>query len=195
MWAPGDQVLIRHVLRGRVLHALPVTIVDARPDLLTTWIAPETPIAYPLGLENGALLPLDRWKVELRTWFDPGALDLTVPGRPHMLRLFWEPHGGFRGWYVNLQEPLAWTSRGWDTTDNQLDLWVEPSGEVTWKDEDHLEQAVGHGMFSPEEAIGIRAEARRVIDEWPFPTGWEDWRPDPGWELPELPPGWDAVPD
>ena len=35
----------------------------------------------------------------------------------------------------------------------------------------------------------------RLVDEWPFPTGWEDWRPDPGWEPPTLPAGWDTVED
>ena len=29
--------------------------------------------------------------------------------------------------------------------------------------------------------------------EWPFPTGWEDWRPDPAWPVPQLPAGWDVV--
>ena len=32
----------------------------------------------------------------------------------------------------------------------------------------------------------------RVIEEWPFPTGWESWRPDPTWPLPAVPPGWDS---
>ena len=35
----------------------------------------------------------------------------------------------------------------------------------------------------------------RIVEEWPFPTGWEDWRPDPGWEPPTLPAGWDTVED
>ena len=30
----------------------------------------------------------------------------------------------------------------------------------------------------------VRAEAARVLEEWPFPTGWEDWRPDPSWPVP-----------
>ena len=33
----------------------------------------------------------------------------------------------------------------------------------------------------------------RVLEEWPFPTGWEDWRPDPSWPIPQLPDGWDRV--
>ena len=36
----------------------------------------------------------------------------------------------------------------------------------------------------------IRAEGERVIAEWPFPTGWEAWRPDPAWPTPVLPTDW-----
>jgi hypothetical protein len=32
-----------------------------------------------------------------------------------------------------------------------------------------------------------------LITEWPFPTGWEDWRPDPAWPVPELAAGWSVV--
>jgi hypothetical protein len=30
-----------------------------------------------------------------------------------------------------------------------------------------------------------------VLAAWPFPTGWEDWRPDPAWPAPELVSGWE----
>ncbi|HYZ78574.1 MAG TPA: hypothetical protein VE596_14500 [Gaiellaceae bacterium] len=70
---------------------------------------------------------------------------------------------------------------------------MEPDGSVTWKDEAHLEQAVELGLLGEDDARLARAEAKRVLAEWPFPTGWEDWRPEPGWELPELPAGWDVV--
>jgi hypothetical protein len=45
------------------------------------------------------------------------------------------------------------------------------------------------------DAAAARADAARLVEEWPFPTGWEDWRPDPGWEPPTLPAGWDKVGD
>jgi hypothetical protein len=41
------------------------------------------------------------------------------------------------------------------------------------------------------DAAAARAEGERVIAEWPFPTGWEDFRPDPAWQLPRLPEGYD----
>jgi hypothetical protein len=193
-WRQGETILVRHVHHGRVVQASPVRVVADSPDLVATWIAPGTPIVYPNGQDtDGRLLPLARWVIEHRPWFGSGALDLTPPGRAHAIRLLRDDGGSFRGWYVNLQMPLRRRPDGFDTRDLQLDLVVEPAGSVTWKDEDHLEQAVELGLLSADDARLARGEAERVLAEWPFPTGWEDWRPDPGWELPELPAGWDVV--
>jgi hypothetical protein len=193
MWKPGDQLLIRHILGGRVLLALPMTVVEAAPEQLVTWVAPGTPVVYPLGRENGMLLPLERWSVEHRTWFGSGALDVTPAGRAYMIRHFWAEDGSFLGWYVNLQEPLRASGRGFDTADHQLDLWITPDDKVVWKDEDDLRRAVAYGIFNEAEAAAARAEASRVLEEWPFPTGWEEWRPDPTWSLPRLPQDWNVL--
>ena len=193
-WRPGEAILLRHVHHGRVVQAAPARVVADRSDLVVTWIAPGTPVVYPDGRDgDGCLLPLDRWRLEHRAWFGSGSLDLTRPGRAHAIRLLRGADGSFRGWYVNLQAPLVRRAAGFDTRDLQLDVVVEPGGSVTWKDEDHLEQALELGLLSAEDARLARAEAERVLAEWPFPTGWEDWRPDPGWGLPELPAGWDVV--
>ena len=56
-----------------------------------------------------------------------------------------------------------------------------------------LEDAIRLGRFSPDEAATIRAEGENVVAAWPFPTGWEEWRPDPAWPIPQLPDGWDRV--
>jgi uncharacterized protein len=193
-WRLGETILVRHVHHGRVVQAAPVRVVADRPGLLVTWIAPGTPIVYPSGQDGeGRLLPLARWRIEHRAWFGSGRLDLTPPGRAHAIYLLHDDDGSFRAWYVNLQEPLRRRPHGFDTRDLQLDLVVDPGGAVAWKDEDHLEQAVELGLLDEDDARLARAEAERVLAECPFPTGWEDWRPDPGWELPELPAGWDVV--
>ena len=97
------------------------------------------------------------------------------------------------GWYVNLEEPWRASSVGWDTRDLALDIVVERDGSWRWKDEDHLAAAVERGWITPEKASAVRAEGERVLAAWPFPTGWEDWRPDPRWEVPHLPAGWDET--
>jgi hypothetical protein len=70
---------------------------------------------------------------------------------------------------------------------------IDGDGAWRWDDEHELEAAVDAGLISPEEAHEARAEGERVLADWPFPTGWEDWRPDPEWPLPKLAPGWDRV--
>jgi hypothetical protein len=190
----GDAVLFRHLYGGRPLLAVPSRVVEDGADALVTWVEPGSEIAYPAAIESGRrLLPLDRWDVTTRSWYGTGVLDLTPAGRAHMIRHFWNDDGSFRAWYVNLQAPLVQRGDLLDTTDHQLDIWVEPDGAVTWKDEDHLEQAVEIGLFTRAEAAAIRVEGERVLDEWPFPTGWEGFRPPAGWEPLELPPGWDVA--
>ena len=187
-----ESLLLRHVAGGRVVMALPSVVLAREPELVT-WVAPGTPIAFPDGLDAGRLLPLEEWNVELRTWRGPGRLEVSPLGRRHALRLFWHADRRFRGWYVNLQAPLSRAALGFDTMDWQLDLWIEPDGAVHWKDEEHLAQAVDQGLLTPAEALAAREEAEQVLEEWPFPTGWESWQPDPDWPVPALPDGWDVV--
>ncbi len=111
----------------------------------------------------------------------------------HSIDHFWREDGDFRGWYVNLQEPLRETAVGLDTCDLALDLWVEADGAWHWKDEDDFAEMQTLGIVDEQRAAAIRAEGERVISAWPFPTGWEDWRPDPAWPVPELPADWDVV--
>jgi predicted RNA-binding protein associated with RNAse of E/G family len=80
-----------------------------------------------------------------------------------------------------------------DVTDHALDVWVDPDGSWRWKDEDDFAALQRHGVFDAAAARRVRAEGERVIEAWPFPTGWEDWRPDPRWPTPELPDDWHVV--
>jgi hypothetical protein len=188
-----SEMLLRHVAKGRVVMAMPSHVVEQSPERLVTWIEPGTPIAYPLGRENGRLRPFDEWEVELRSWKGPGRLELTPFGRRHSTRIFLGDDGSFRGWYVNLQAPLVESRFGFDTSDWQLDLWIDAESRVQWKDEDDLEQAVELGIMTAEEGRLAHEEAHRVLEEWPFPTGWEHWQPDPSRPRLALPEGWDVV--
>ena len=94
---------------------------------------------------------------------------------------------------MNLEAPWQPSAVGFDTEDHDLDLWVEPDGSWRWKDEDELEIAVEAGLYTPEQAAAFRAEGERVLEEWPFPTGWEESRPDGAGPKPALPEGWDVV--
>lgn len=194
MWSSGEPILTRCVLAGRVVGAIPQRVVADSGAVTVSWIQPRSSVAYPLGLaDDGSLLHPETWLIEVRDWYGNGCLELVRPGRAHMIRHFYSDDGSFAGWYVNLQEPARRTHRGLDSTDLQLDLWIEPDGAVRWKDEHHLEQAVRWGMFTEEVANRARREAERVLEEWPFPTGYEEWRPPANWTAPKLPEDWDVV--
>jgi hypothetical protein len=127
-------------------------------------------------------------------WHSYRVLILVRPGDGFAFELLWRADDDtFAAWYVNLQEPLRRTALGFDTDDLVLDIWVEPDGSWEWKDEDELEVAVALGRFTAAQAAEIRSVGERVVAERPWPTGWEEWRPDPSWQLPRLPDGWDVV--
>jgi hypothetical protein len=118
------------------------------------------------------------------------ALALERPGARLSIWLFWSPVGAFVHWYVYFERTLGWNGASYDAVDEKLDLIVTPEGTLQWKDEDELEHAASLGLLDAGE---VRAEADRVVADWPFPTGWEGFRPDPGWPLPRLPREWEQV--
>jgi hypothetical protein len=191
---PGDPVVLRYFKGDRPSGALPTRLVSEEDDVVL-WLAAGTIVVWPAigGLRLGDVPPAERftlpWEVIERPWAGHGVLILGRPGRAHSIWHFWDD-AGFAGWYVNLEEPWRPNRFGFDTRDHELDLWVESGGSWRWKDEQELEIAVEAGFFSPEQATEFRAEGEAVLAEWPFPTGWEEWRPDPGWPVPWVPSDW-----
>jgi uncharacterized protein len=116
-------------------------------------------------------------------------LALIRPDAHHSVWLTFDDAGEFDYWYINFECDTRRTPIGFDTKDEKLDLIVKRDGTLHWKDEDELAEAARRGLLDEDE---VRREAERVIADPPWPTGWEDWRPDPDWPLPELPPDWDA---
>jgi hypothetical protein len=143
------------------------------------WVPPGTP--YAIGTDLFA-----DWTYVYREVRRP-QLRVTRPGDRYSVFLFED------GWYVNLEEPQRRTAVGFDFEDELLDVWVPFGGEPELLDEDELDEAVARSFVSAERALTIRAKAERLIAEPPWPTGWEDWRPEPGWQVPDLPPGWVVV--
>jgi uncharacterized protein DUF402 len=176
----------RDVHRGRVWRAQACRIVEESTRTVALWIPAGAPGKVPVG---GVRIPRDDWELEdVSTSRDQ--ICVARPGRAHSVYVFWGEDGGLEHWYVNFEQPLHRTPVGFDTFDQKLDLIVQPDGSYRWKDEDELEQAAALGLV---DADAVWAEAKRVLAEWPFPTGWEDWRPDPSWPVPQLPEGWGRV--
>ena len=188
--------LLRFLYRGRPRFVMPHVLVEETAELAVLYVAPGTRGRRPERsfLEDPSQLGTLHWGHVEHLWTGSHALRLLRPGAAHCLYLFWaEADWAFQGWYVNLQTPYARSPLGFDTRDHALDIVVDADGRWRWKDEDDLEFATRVGAFTAAEAVAIRAEGERVLAEWPFPTGWEEWRPDPSWPLPALPAGWDVV--
>ncbi|WP_225799385.1 DUF402 domain-containing protein [Streptomyces sp. NK15101] len=207
-WAPGEHILWRYRGNGtdEVHICRPVTVVQDTPELLAVWMAPGTECVRPV-LTDGTSVhdePLATRYTAPRTterarWFGSGVLKLARPGEPWSVWLFWERGWRFRSWYVNLEEPLARWSGGFDSEDHFLDISVYPDRSWLWRDEDEFAQAQRSGLMSPAQAARVRAAGERAVERikaWgtPFADGWEDWRPDPAWRIPELPADWDRTP-
>ncbi len=195
MWSEGDTVVLRSVFRGHIRVAFPHRLIEAAGNSVALFLAPGTRwkrFAGPL-LHDVDDLESHDWSLRAATWERTRCLRTTRFGAAHSVDHYWDAATGeFLCWYVNLQEPLRPSPVGFDTRDQALDVVIQPDGAWVWKDEDHFAAAVEHGVFTTAEGVAILAEAERVIEEWPFPTGWEDWCPDPAWPLPRLPPRWDA---
>ena len=187
MWPEGTTVVLRDVWHDRVWRAVPATVVEDGPAESALWIPPGTENAYPVD-DDGREVRIARDGVRwARRVAERGTLVLVSPDEPWSIWHFRDADGGHRLWYVNLEAPLGRGGRNLDSRDHKLDLLAYPDGTTELKDEDELEEAASLGLV---DASAVRADAERALRERPWPTGWEDFRPDPAWAVPELPAGW-----
>jgi uncharacterized protein len=181
-----SDLVLRDVWQNRIVGAHACRLIEDTKELIALWFPAGAPQRLPAE-QHGELLRivLDEWTLVPGMWGRSGLM-IARPGAAHSIWIWLDSPG----WYVNLEEPMRRTSSGFDRLDQKLDIVVAPDGTYRWKDEDELEQAAAAGLL---DAAEVRAEAQRVLEEWPFPTGWEDWRPDPAWPIPQLPDGWDRM--
>jgi predicted RNA-binding protein associated with RNAse of E/G family len=187
MWSEGDVVCLRQTWRGRVWRANAWRVVKDGRDLRVLFA--------PIGAEayfSGQPVPCDEWTLE-RSPFTANILMLVEPRRSYCTLLEWDASWTFVEWYVNFERPQQPFPLGFEYVDRALDLSCYPDGRWEILDEDELEDALRRGVLTEEDAAAARADAARLVEKWPFPTGWEDWRPDPDREPPALPAGWDVV--
>ena len=203
MWARGDVVVVRYERRllepGGFSGALPLYVIEHTDQQLVAYLAEGTEVAAPMLADGRGLrdVPLEeRWahprQTVRRPWRRSDVVMIFPIERQYSFWVFHED-GRHVGWYVNLEAPHVYGDETITTSDGILDLWIPlETGEAVWKDEDEFEMAVKVGRLTHAEAAALRAEGQRVIQERPWPTGWEDWRPPVGWEQPKLPPDWDT---
>lgn len=190
MWPRGESVVLREVWKGRIWRAIAGRVIEDSEERVVLWYPHGSPSKFAARSDGTEIrIPCDEWTLADRT----ASMDAVVefhPGARHSVWTFRTQDGGLAYWYVNFEQPLQRVAPGFEFVDEKLDLVVEPDGSRRWKDEDELAEAARLGLVDADE---VWAEARRVLAARPWPTGWEDWRPDPEWELPSLPEGWDVV--
>lgn len=198
---PGDAVILRYVHHGRVSRVVPMTVVEDAEHGSALFVRAGTrtktrcdPDGTPIPRELPYAERFSRpWTLGDSEWGPPHMLMFTPAAAAYSFWASWDESWAFGGWYVNIQDPLRRTPFGFDTTDNVLDILIEPDlSSWQWKDEHELEEAVRLGRFTPEEAEAVREQGRRAVRTlearaWPFDRDWSAWRPDPAWGKPELP--------
>jgi|tagenome__1003787_1003787.scaffolds.fasta_scaffold20812919_2 hypothetical protein len=188
-FSPNDIIVRREILDGREWMVCPVRVVEDTEDLLAVYLAQSTPLTFGGGEFRWGPHP---WTEFEPYWKSEGVLQLTRPGDGYSVWARYEG-GEFTGWYVNFQEPMRRTERGFDTLDHELDLVLPGDGSpYRWKDEDHFEERRRCGGFTEEEASAVRSAAAAVVELVERGTGWWEawrgWRAPREWEVPETVP-------
>lgn len=203
-WQAGDVVVLRYITTaGRIEMCWPCRVVEDSDRLLALFIAagsfykagPKKTAAEKRASERRQEPPREYvWRND--------TLRLIQPNAWHSVSLFWAGEGRTRHllrYFVNMEEPLRRTARGFDTQDHTLDIVVTPTLHWSWRDEEELDNHVRERFYTRELAAEARAEGRRVIDSiasgtHPCLQGWADWSPDPTWSVPSLSPAWSTTP-
>jgi len=188
-------VALRDVWFGVVWRAVAGVVVEDVPGRSVFWIPRGSEAGYPVD-EDGREIRLFRPDYERgRRRTKVGCVVLCEEGAPWTLWHFQDAQGAFDRWYVNFERYLGRSALAYDSVDHKLDLIARPDGSpdgfsIEWKDEDELELAGERGLV---DVAAIRRDAELATAGPPWPTGWEDFRPEPPWPPPELPEGWDRV--
>lgn len=206
-WPTGTQIMWREgsgpLGTGPLVHdpsvphfAAPVTVVRDDPTGLVVWLPIGTPVLRAARADGRGKRDDPDTLFTAPLVLEPGVhaihdqLRIAPTGRPWSVWLMFSG-GVLRSWYVNLERPHLRAQYAVLTSDHVLDLVVAPDRSVTLKDEDELLLAVSQGVFSPDDAAAISADAETVaalVASWasPFCDGWEYFRPDPAWPIPHL---------
>jgi hypothetical protein len=186
---PGTVVTLYDRQRGTLLSATRHLVVEDSSDCIALYVAPGASRREPVTLRDDLVRRLleSDWELGSSSWHSNHVLRLTPPLASHSVDLYWRAGDwAFQGWYVNLQKPLLRLGDGFETTDQVLDIWVDPDRRWAWKDEVDFDALTAAGYWQPPEAVSIRAEGEALVGQinaWlsPFCDGWERWRPEPEW--------------
>ena len=200
----SDPFLLRYRYRdGRFQAALPLHVVEDRPDRRAGWLSVGSEISYwamPDGSDPRSVPLEERFAQVLTTaprrWTGSDVLRVLPAGEPYQVLHFWQGEQ-FSGWYINFESPGVWRGRVIDSRDWHLDLWITPDGRGAWKDEDEATAAVESGHLAQRELGLARTTGEGIladVDALLFRVG--DWRASrPGQDVSALPlpPDWERL--
>ena len=201
-FGPGQAVLIREIWQGKIWTARPMVLVQDTAEMVSLYWVPGTRWKRARNHQGGEVSAFDHkmqnWELHDVILEGGGTPRLSVPGAKYSMLIFRNTGNTIRNWYINLEDPLTRTDRGFDYTDKILDIIVESDLKTwQWKDEDEFQEAQDLGLISPKEAKAFRAEGKKALkllqSGKSIFNGWEHWKPDPSWKIPVLPEGWDIM--
>ncbi|WP_157975631.1 DUF402 domain-containing protein [Brachybacterium sp. YJGR34] len=136
------------------------------------------------GGPRGRNIIHSQWKgaYELGIWDGESVARVHRRGQCWSIWRFHDGHQWNQTWYGNLEAPWKRTAMGYDTQDWTLDVVAEGSpGTSDWtvrlKDDDELEWFISQGVYSTEQAEGIRQVGQTLVDslEHDSEVTREDW--------------------
>ncbi|WP_222936786.1 DUF402 domain-containing protein [Streptomonospora sp. PA3] len=185
-YRPGQVVTHWETVDGASWLSYPVRVVADNPDLFAVYLAAGTPMTFGEGTFRLGPHP---WRSFGPAWKSAGVVQLHRPGDWYAVWAVTGRRDGFRGWYVNFQEPFRRVPGGFETLDHDLDLEI-PAGDPAayrWKDVDEFEARAARGDFTESAVEAVRADAGRVAamldtgTTW-WDRSWLDWRAPKTWD-------------
>jgi hypothetical protein len=206
---PGRPVLHRHFAHETLVWAPLTRVVSDDEQGMRLWLATGSPLIREVTVDGRGPrdMPFADWiwapkKIIQDVYRGPSTLKFHPRDAGYSVWWLFDPAGGFRAWYVNLEEPsVTWDDgevAGVDLTDQDLDIWIWPDRRWGWKDEDELEERLAHpDAYWVADPDAVWAQGRRVVPAieagaWPFDGTWTDFRPPADWTIPApVTEGWD----
>ena len=200
-WEPGQGIVMREVWRKKVYSIFPVRVAQDSPSWTALCLPRQALGLYPHTSEGVPIrIPVDEWVLNGDPWTGGDVLYLVHAGLGYTFIGSWDDTHIFKGWKIDLVEPVRRTPLGFDYMDQLLDIIVSADRSVwRWKDEDEVLEAQARGIFTAEQVRDLYKRGERAIqlilkNEPPFDNEWENWKPNSDWRVPfDLPQGWEKV--
>ncbi len=200
LWEPGQVVVVREVLKGKIYSAVAMRVVQDAPDFSVLYLAPQTPYLWPHTSAGESIrIQTEHWVLREEPWPFGDTLYLIQPGSGYTVTAVWN-EVIFDFWKINLEEPMRRTELGFDYMDQMLDIIVTPDrSSWRWKDEDEIQLALERGILSKEQARGLYQLGESAVQKLqskqpPFDKDWDKWKPELSWRASlHLPKGWDRL--